>query len=86
MQPYVGSKIGSNWGQSYVMPAISFFPRMYLGMKSIGPGRYSEMPAVRSSMDPGCSSFMNDCMPPDSIWNTPSVRPVAIDANTFGSS
>ena len=48
-------------------------PFKYLGMKSMGPGRYREMPAMMSSRLSGFSSFMKLFIPPLSSWNTPSV-------------
>ena len=60
----------------------SCLPRMYRGICSIGPGRYSEIPAIRSSKQSGRSCIMNCFMPPDSSWNTASVSPEAIMSQT----
>ncbi len=62
------------------------FPLTYLGIKSMGPGRYREIPAITSSRFSGFNSFIKLFMPPLSNWNTPSVRPVPMDARTFLSS
>ena len=55
-------------------------------MNFIGPGRYREMTAIRSSMLSGSDCMMTRRMPADSNWNTPSVAPLVIISNTFGSS
>ena len=65
------------------MAAGSFFPFKYLGMKSMGPGRYREIPAMMSSRLSGFSSFMKLFIPPLSSWNTPSSFPVPMDSMTF---
>ena len=65
------------------MEAGSFFPFKYLGIKSIGPGRYSEIPAIISSRLSGFSSFMKVLKPPLSSWNTPSFFPVPIASITL---
>ena len=65
------------------MALLSFLPLMYLGIKSMGPGRYREIPAMMSSRLPGLSSFMKLFMPPLSSWNTPSVLPVPMESRTF---
>jgi hypothetical protein len=44
-------------------------------MESMGPGRYSAMIAVMSSMLWGCIPVQTAVMPVDSIWNTPAVLP-----------
>ncbi|CKR97229.1 Uncharacterised protein [Mycobacterium tuberculosis] len=46
-----------------------------LGIRSIGPGRYSAFSAIRSSSRVGRASFSMPCMPRDSNWNTASVLP-----------
>lgn len=46
-----------------------------LGMDSIGPGRYSAITAVISSILCGFSPTHTPVMPVDSIWNTPAVCP-----------
>ena len=52
----------------------------------MGPGRYSDMPAMISSKHPGFMLARNERMPADSSWNTPSVSPREIIAYTPGSS
>ena len=51
-------------------------------MKSMGPGRYREIPAMMSSRLWGFSSFMKFFMPVLSSWNTPSVLPVPRESST----
>ena len=63
-----------------------FFPRIYWGMKSIGPGRYKEIPAITSSKLWGLSSFIKLFIPALSSWNTPSEWPEPKDPKTFLSS
>lgn len=57
-----------------------------LWVKSIGPGRYREIPAIMSSRLCGFSSFMKFFMPALSSWNTPSVFPVPRESSTALSS
>ena len=63
---------------SYVMLDGSFLPLMYVGMKSIGPGLYSDIPAMMSSSLSGFNIFMNCVIPLDSSWKHPSVLPSLI--------
>ena len=64
------------------MELRSFFPFRYRGIKSMGPGRYREMPAMMSSRFSGFSSFIKLFIPPLSSWNTPSVFPVPMESRT----
>ena len=59
-----------------------FFPSKYLGIKSIGPGRYREIPAIISSRLSGFNSFMKFFIPALSSWKIPSQWPVPIEAST----
>jgi hypothetical protein len=58
---------------------------MYCGIKSIGPGRYREIPAMISSRLCGFNSFMKFFIPALSSWNTPTVFDAPIIPSTFGS-
>ena len=64
------------------MEARSFFPFKYRGIKSMGPGRYREIPAMISSKFSGFNSFMKLFIPELSSWNTPSFFPVPMDSRT----
>ena len=64
------------------MELLSFLPFRYLGIKSMGPGRYREIPAMMSSRFSGFNSFIKLFMPPLSSWNTPSFFPVPMDSST----
>ena len=52
----------------------------------MGPGRYKEITAVKSSMDFGPSPTSTLRMPADSNWNTPCACPFASISKTAGSS
>ncbi len=82
----MGAKIGSSCGQAYVTSPSLFLPLIYLGIKSMGPGRYKEIPAMTSSKFCGRSSFIKLFMPALSNWNMPSVLPVPMESSTALSS
>ncbi len=47
----------------------------YASMLTIGPGRYSALAAIRSSIRLGFILASTSFIPPDSNWNTPLVSP-----------
>lgn len=85
MQPYVTFRIGSSLGCVYTACSGFSLFCMYLGIWSIGPGLYSDTPAIMSSRQSGFSSFMNLVIPALSNWNIPIDFPSCHSLYTFGS-
>jgi hypothetical protein len=73
MIPYVSRVNFSIAGCSYATLAFPCFRLMKSGISSMGPGRYSETMAMRSSSRSGLRLRMASRMPDDSNWNTPNV-------------
>ena len=55
-------------------------------MESMGPGRYRDVMAMRSSSFSGWKRIITDLSPEDSNWKTPSVSPFPSMAKVAGSS
>jgi len=64
----------------------SFLPRMYSGIRSIGPGRKRALAAAISSNLDTLIWRHNPCMPELSNWKTPIVRPLRSSLNVSSSS
>ena len=75
MTPYVTSSVDFISGVGYSIFDGSRRFSMYFGIEFIGPGRYSEIAATRSSKQFGTRPMSSWRIPPDSSWNTPSVLP-----------
>ena len=75
MMPYVSSSTDSSNGCIYSTSSRPCFRAMYLGIFSIGPGRYNATTAIISSKRSGFSPFSTSRMPLDSSWNNPTASP-----------
>ena len=69
--------MGLKSGCWYLTWAASLWFSRYMGMNCMGPGRYKEIMAIRSSMPCASDCTSSRVMPADSNWNTPTVWPSA---------